>query len=440
MKRKAIKALEAWGARPTHLPLLIRGARQVGKTWLVREYSSQFSSFVELNLESHPEYHAAFNESFGKPAELIATLSLLSGNRIIPGQTLLFIDEIQECPNALLSLRYFKENLPQLHIIAAGSLLEFTLKDLSFPVGRIESMHVFPLDFQEFLLATSGEDLAEAAYRSSPDSPLPSSIHEKILNSVFHYFLIGGMPAVVKTWIETHDWSATQEAQQILVFNFRSDFHKYASLATVEHIKKIFDSIPRLLGRKFKFSEVSQDIKSRELSKALHLLEEAGLVHLVYHSSGNGVPLSAEKNLSKFKAFFLDIGLVNRILGLPLSQLVLEKNTLFSHWGSLAEQFVAEELLSLTPKNQTPHLHYWHRESKSALAEVDFLFERDNEVIPVEVKSSASGKAKSLTKFIEEKKPRNAVKILAANYSRNDLNDTTIYTLPFYNVSSILGI
>lgn len=441
MERTALKDLEFWGKKKEHLPLLVRGARQVGKTWLVREYGRrQFASFVELNLESHPEYHKAFNESFGKPQQLISTLSLLSGKKIIPEQTCLFIDEIQECPNALLSLRYFKENLPGLHVIAAGSLLEFTLKELSFPVGRIESIHLFPINFQEFLLATEGEELVNAISTLEAENPLPDSVHEKILDAVFHYFLVGGMPAVVKTWIESHDWSLAQEVQQALVSNFRSDFHKYASLATVEHIKKVFGSVPKLLGKKFKYSEVSQDIKSRELSKALHLLEEAGLVYLICHSSGNGVPLSAEETSSKFKVFFLDLGLVNRILGLPLSQLVLEGKTVFSHRGALAEQFVAQELLSLTPKNQTPCLHYWHRESKSALAEIDFLFEKGSEIIPVEVKSGNSGKAKSLGRFIAEKKPRNAVKISMAPQGQSHIAETIVHSLPLYNVRGITAV
>jgi hypothetical protein len=253
------------------------------------------------------------------------------------------------------------------------------------------------------------------------------------------------MPAVVKTWLESQDWNSTQEVQQILVASFRADFYKYASAATVEHLKKIFDSVPRLLGKKFKFSEVTQEIKSRELSKALHLLEEAGIVYRCYHSSGNGVPLSGEENSAKFKVFFLDVGLVNRILGVRLSQLFLERKMgqtglgiLFSHRGALAEQFVAQELLSLTAKNETPRLHYWHREAKSSLAEVDFLFECGNRIIPIEVKSGDSGRARSLQRFIQEKKPPTAVRVSAANYSQNEVDGTVLQNFPFYKVSEIL--
>jgi predicted AAA+ superfamily ATPase len=439
MKRNAIIHLENWKNRPNRMPLLVRGARQVGKTWLIREFAKQnFKSWVELNLEAQPELHSIFDQFFGKPKEFISALSLFTSQTIVPGETLLFIDEAQECRNALVSLRYFKELMPELHVIAAGSLIEFALRDLSFPVGRIESMHLFPLSFAEFLTAKNGEEWVKSLSGLKLNEPLSEALHEKLLDEVSHYFLIGGMPAVVNTWVSTRDWNVVQEAQKILVSTYRSDFHKYASHATVEHIKKVFDSVPRLLGQKFKYSNVDRETKSREISKASYLLEEAGIIYRVCHSSGNGVPLSSESNSTKFKMFFLDIGLCNRILGLSLSQLFIERKTLFANRGQLAEQFVAQELISLTPRNDEPRLFYWQRESKSSLAEVDFLFELEDQVIPIEVKAAVGGKTKSLKLFIEEKHSSSAAKISSAQWRQTRLDTAVVQSLSFYAIPRIL--
>lgn len=437
MRRFASSILTQWQNKKARMPLIIRGARQVGKTWLVREHAQSYSSFVELNLEAHPEYHAVFADFFGKPKALIEALSLMIGKKIESGKTLLFLDEVQECESAILALRYFKEELPELHIIAAGSLLEFVLKKLSFPVGRVEFLYLFPMNFEEYLQALpEGESLRNAISSSNPDNPLPTVIHERLLEEAQKYTLLGGMPQVLKTYFEEKDWNAVQEIQQILITSFRSDFHKYASLATVEHIKKIFDSVPRLLSQKFKYSQVSKDTKSRELSKALYLLEEAGLVYKVHHSSSNGCPLSAEADLEKFKVFFLDIGLCLRVLGLSLSQLFLERKTLFVNRGALAEQFVAQELFSLTPKNFQPELFYWHREAKSSQAEVDFVIERNGEVIPVEVKSQNKGSMASLHLFMKEKKSKLGIKISSFPISSQLLENQKLESLPFYQISS----
>ncbi len=434
MYRFASTHLDLWKKKSQRLPLLIRGARQVGKTWLVREHGLSYPNFVEINLEAEPDYRKIFKELFGKPQELIAALSFLSGKEIKPG-TLLFIDEIQNSKEAILSLRYFKENLPELHVIAAGSLLEFSFQDLSYPVGRIEFFHLFPLNFEEYLTAISHDDWLDTIHNAHAKTPLPEPIHEKLLEAVALYCLIGGMPEAVKAYVETQNLQRCQEVQQVLVASFREDFYKYASKTNIEYLQISFQSIPRLLGQKWKYSHVDPDVKSRELASVLHLLEKSGLAYRTCHSSANGLPLGAQINPKKFKIFFLDVGLCQRLLGLSLAQLYLEKKTMLAHRGGIAEQFVAQELVSMTPPNQAPQLFYWHREERSAMAEVDFLLENPSGVVPIEVKSAREGRLKSLHFFLQEKKAfiYKAYKISAANFATHD----KVESIPFYAVKSI---
>ncbi|MEK7288202.1 MAG: ATP-binding protein, partial [Elusimicrobiota bacterium] len=428
--RLAFKVLKDWKDRAGRLPLLIRGARQVGKTWLVREHAKLYDNFVEINLESHREYLGVFKEYYGKPKELIAAISLVAGQKIEDGKTLLFIDEIQESKEALLSLRYFKENMPEQHVIAAGSLLEFAFKDFSFPVGRIQFFHLFPINFEEYLIATNRQDLVNALLALNEKNPVPVAVHEKLLSEIALYCLIGGMPEVVKTYIETDDWRICQELQQVLVANFREDFYKYASKANIEHVRLVFNSAPRLLGQKFKYSNVDSGVKSRELSEALGLLGQAGLIYKAFHTSANGLPLAAQLNPKKFKVFFLDIGLAQRILGLNLAQSYLERKVLLANRGAIAEQFVAQEMASFTGPNQPPELFYWHRETRSSQAEIDLVAEFQSSVFPIEVKSHRSGNLRSLHLFLEEKGRfvAKALKVSSAPYSL----DGKIMTLPFY--------
>lgn len=430
MQRLALTTLERWQQAAEHLPLLIRGARQVGKTWLVREHAKSYANFVEINLESDPEYISIFKENFGKTNELVNALTLLSGKKIEGGKTLLFIDEIQQSKEALLALRYLKEKLPELHVIAAGSLLEFAFADLSFPVGRIEFFHLFPMNFEEYLMARGRDDLIAAILAADEKKPLVDAVHQKLVDEVTCYCLTGGLPAAVAAYVQTGDFGDCQNIQQRLVASFREDFHKYASKTNIEHLRIIFNDIPRQIGQKFKYSAVDPQLRSRDLSAALGLLEMAGLAYKAHHSSANGLPLGAQIQQKKFKVFFLDIGLAHRILGLNLSQLYLERRELLANRGAMAEQFVAQELLSHTSLNQSPQIYYWHRETKSAQAEVDLLYEYQSAVLPIEVKSGTRGHLKSLQIFLTEKEKfvKKAIKVSAAPFAK----DGIIYSLPFY--------
>lgn len=435
VRRLASEFLGEWKRRSDRLPLLIRGARQTGKTWLVREHAKAYKNFVEINLESHHEYLKVFKDYYGKPQELIKAISLLSGQKIESGETLLFIDEIQESKEALLSLRYLKEEMPQQHVVAAGSLLEFAFQDLSFPVGRIQFFHLFPMNFEEFLMATGREDLIKAILALDEKNPLPEPVHEQLLGQVSLYCLLGGMPEVIKAYKETGDLQQSQEKQQILVATFREDFYKYASKAKVEYVRMVFNGAARLLGCPFKYSAIDAEIKSRELSAALNLLGQAGLIYKAHHSSCNGLPLAAQINPKKFKVFFLDTGLAHRVLGLNLSQLFLERKELLSQRGSSAEQFVAQELVSFTAPNESPQLFYWHRQARSSQAEVDLVTEFQSHVLPVEVKSGRSGNLASLHLFLKEKgqfAPK-ALKLSVAPYAAG----SPIISLPFYALTRL---
>lgn len=436
MKRLALKSLEAWKEKAQKRPLLIRGARQVGKTWLVREHARSYENFVELNLEKQPQFLSLFKNHYGNPQKLLQEISLLSGAKVVPQKTLLFIDEIQESSEALMALRYFKEEFPQQYIIAAGSLLEFSFSDLSFPVGRIEFFHLFPLNFEEYLSAMGRDDLIGAIHQVSMDDPksLSDPVHELLLDYFHIYSLLGGLPEVVKTYMESHDLKECQNIQQILVATYREDFHKYSSREKIENLRLIFQSIPRFLGQKFKYSRVDPYLKSRELSKALLLLLQAGLAYQVYHSSSNGLPLDAQINSQKFKIFFLDAGLCHRILGVELSQLYLERKNILAHRGGLAEQIVAQELISYTSCNESPRLHYWHRESKSSSAEVDFVIPSHDRILPIEVKSNRPRGIKSLKIFLEEKKEYTNRGLIV---SGENFSSQPLLKIPFYSLMKL---
>lgn len=438
MYRKSLKYLHQWKTSSFRSPLILRGTRQVGKTWIVREFAKDFENFFELNLEESPEYINLFKNQKGHPSKIIETIIISSGKELIKGSVLFFIDEIQECPEAIVSLRYFKEKCPDVFIIAAGSLIEFALKEISFPVGRIDFFHIFPLDFEEYLLARSKHTLLKII------SKLPSTvhgiepiIHNKLLEEYKLYCALGGMPEVIKAFVKTKNLEEAQAIQQKLIVSYRNDFNKYATRSEIKYIKAIFDSIPLQLGQKFMFSRAAPETKSRDLNIGLNLLVDAGLAYKCYHSSGNQIPLASEINEHKFKVFFFDTGLVQRLLGRSLSTLVNEKNQTneFALQGNICESIVAQELISLTKSNENPSLYYWLREAKSAQAEVDFLLQVDDKILPLEVKRGSRRSHKSLSLFLEEKKKILGLVISIDPFS--DTKDLSIKNFPFYFIHQI---
>jgi predicted AAA+ superfamily ATPase len=388
--------------------LVLRGARQVGKTYLVEHWGAEhFESVVKVDLERQRDWHGLFSQS--DPRRLLTELSVLQGRSIIPGKTLLFLDEIQACPPALASLRYFHELLPELHVLAAGSLLDFALRDFeySMPVGRIEFLHLHPMSFEEFLAATEDGTMVDYLKTWTLAAPPSAPLAQKLLESVRRYFFVGGMPEAVRAYAERQDLLEVQRIQTGLVETLEADFGKYGPRRHHELMRQTYRHIAENVGRKIKFVNISREERSAEVRRALEWLTFSRVVHPVVHTAANGLPLGAERDERHFKALFLDIGLVNRLCGLDLVK-VEELTTV--HEGALAEQFVGQQLLSSAPGFAAPQLFYWAREARNANAEVDFLVSRSPDILPVEVKAGKTGTLRSLFQFLREKGRTRAVR------------------------------
>ena len=432
MKRDLIEKLEIWIAKERPKPIILRGPRQVGKSWLAQEIGKKFENFVEINFEMMPEIGSFFQASLD-PQDLIKNLANYLKVKIVPGKTLLFFDEIQQEPRAVTGLRYFYEKMPNLHVIAAGSLLEFELQNISIPVGRVSFLYVYPLSFGEYLCATGNEALREML-RDNSSSELHVTFHQKLLQEVRNYTLVGGMPEVLNEYIASANLEECANIQSDILQTYISDFHKYAKKRQLKYLAKVFNSIPHQLGQKFKFSNVAKGIKSTVLGEALELLQMAGLVYKVYHSSANGVPLGAEINLSKFKVLFFDIGLAQRLLRLDYSKFLINSDIMQINNGTIAELFVGLELIAYSNPREKGSAYYWHREKRSSNAEIDYVIILNNMITPVEVKSGATGTMKSLKLFMESKSVPLGLKISSYPYS----HDSNIFSVPFYGIESLL--
>ncbi len=296
MNRDIYKILIDWKITEGRRPLLIRGARQTGKTYVVNEFGNrEFGSFIYLNFERNPEFKDVFTTFI--PAEIIEKISLFTTKKAIPGKTLLFLDEIQECPNAIVSLRYFFEEMPGLHVIGAGSLLEFALSSEKFrmPVGRIQYLHVYPLSFGEFLDAIGETELRSYILAVKNLENLPESLHVKLNEYVRKYFIIGGMPAVVNEYVKTRDVINCQRIQRSILDTYIDDFAKYSRVSRHVYLRKVFNAVPSIVGQKFVYAQVDRYVKSRDLKEALELLETAGIVTRILQTSGAGLPLAADR-------------------------------------------------------------------------------------------------------------------------------------------------
>ena len=402
MKRSLLAALDSWRNEADRKPLLIRGARQVGKSYIVRQLGKSYQSFVEVNFEFMPELSGLFSENLD-PQEIITKLSVALKKQIVPGETLLFLDEVQVCPNALIALRYFYEKMPHLHVIAAGSLIEFAIEQVGMPVGRVRSAYLYPMSFTEFLEASEDHSLVHYLQQHDLNRPLEEIFHKKLLSLFGEYLVVGGMPEAVKSWFGAKDLSAVKRIHKDLLETYKQDFSKYSKRSQVKYLEKIFQAVPQLLGKKFVFSAVDQDLKSRELRPALELLERAGVITRVTHSSGNGIPLAAEAHPARFKVIYLDVGLAQTVLGVEAKDLFLDPEKAIINKGSLVESSIGQELLAYSDYFSKKQLHYWIREKKGSNAEVDYLEVVDNKIVPIEVKSGQSGSLKSLQLFLKEK-------------------------------------
>lgn len=416
LERHELGYLQEWAARESRKPLVIRGARQVGKSTLVREFARVSGmALVEINLERNPQLGQAF--ATNDPAEILSTLALMTGEAIAASECLLFLDEIQAVPRALASLRYFYEEMPGLHVLAAGSLLELALgeKGFSMPVGRIEFLYLGPMDFEDFLVAVERPHLAEHLRTLSLGDGFPEAVHAQYLDLLRQYWVVGGLPEAVSAYASTaagqpRDFESVARVQQNMLATYRDDFAKYSHGRLKERMQLVFDRLPALVGRKFKYVAVSRDHRASELGDALVHLCMARVAWKVQRTAANGLPLGAEVDERHFKCLTMDVGMMCAALHLNTIDLAKE-NPVRVNGGAVAEQFVGQHLLTSGLPYEAPVLHYWAREARNAAAEVDYVLPIGRHVVPVEVKAGTTGSLRSLHQFLTEKRSDFAVRL-----------------------------
>ena len=432
-KRLIDKYLLEWSKGADHKPVLIRGARQVGKSSSVRKLAEHFEHFLEINFEQNKTVHPFFDADL-IPEKICSYLSVHFNQAIVPGKTLLFLDEIQACPRAISALRFFYEDYPELHVVAAGSLLEFAFEKLpSFGVGRISSMFMYPFSFSEFILACGEERLWEQIGQASPENPLHPVFHEKAVEILKQFLVIGGMPAVVAKFVESRDILACQYTLNDLINSLKTDFVKYKQRVPELRISAAFEGVVHQSGSKFNYAKV-EHYTGKQIKESIDLLQKAGLVIPITHTSANGIPLGAQENPKKQKFILPDTGIFQRLLGLQLSDILMSNDFSMINKGFIAELMVGMELLKASPCYEQTRLFYWHREALNSQAEVDFILQSGVKIIPIEVKSGTIGKMQSLHLFMNEKKSEIGVRTSLENFARYD----KIRVYPLYAISLIL--
>ena len=413
-----------WKTSLQRKPLLVRGARQVGKSTAIRELGKQFRYFVEINLEKQPTLQTLFTKDI-HVKKTCEKLSLIVNTPIIAGETLLFIDEIQVCQEAMMALRYFKEDYPELHVIAAGSLLEFALEELpSFAVGRIRSLYMYPFSFDEFLLAQGFQSLVEHKRKASFDQPLFEGIHQKLIEQLRSFYLVGGMPAAVSEWIESKSYLSCIRIHNDILDTYQDDFSKYKKRVSPVLLRKVLRSVALQAGNKFVFAQVANDIRSAQIKDALHLLTLAGLITPVKHSDANGLPLGAEENDSYTKYLFMDLGLMQTMLSTPAADILLSSETDFVNKGAASEMFVGLELIKYQDCFRKAEMHYWQTTSRNGNAEIDYLQAKNGKILPIEVKANRSGSMQSLWIFMRKKHLNEAIRCSLESFGSFEYADS----------------
>lgn len=447
MYRTALKYLKDWQGRETRMPLVLRGARQTGKTHLVRMFAEEcFEDLIEVNLEESPQMAAYFKES--SPREIVAALELHFDRAITPGRTLLFLDEIQAAPDLFAKLRYFHERLPALHVVSAGSLLEFVLEehDFSMPVGRIEYLHLGPMTFEEFLGALSHSRLVEYLATFSFQHAPPEPIHQELM-ALFRLFLfVGGMPKAVAAYANTGSLRECEIVRQSILATYVDDFRKYGKRVRHELISKVFFAVPRNVGRKFRYVNVSRDDRPASIARALHLLELARVCYAVHHCTGRGLPLSAEGKSNRFKVLFLDVGLLLDSCGLTYRDVEDADDLMLINEGAVCEQSAGQHLLYRRDPYREPELHYWAREKPSSSAEVDYIISIGGRVVPIEIKAGKTGTLRSLHGFVHQRGLELGVRFNAdapsvcraqGNLPTGEPYDYELVSLPLYLIGQV---
>jgi len=401
MYREIEKYLERWKVSTYRKPLVIRGARQVGKTYTVEKFASKnFKHFLKINLEQDRNIAVVFESM--QPQQIISEITSIYQVPVVDGETLLFIDEIQLSPKAIAALRYFYEQRPGLHIISAGSLLDITLNEMqySMPVGRIDFAFMYPMNFNEFLMALNEKGLAKFIREFKLSDVFSMAIHNRITELLRLYFFIGGMPEAVAYYKAEKDLSGIEKIHSGLIQSIQFDFARYGTRKQQEHLKDMLHYVANNIGKKVKYSAINPNVHSTLLKDAFIKLEMSRIVHLVRHTRSASVPLTQLQDNNIFKPFFMDIGMLNHIAGIKLVDV---ENLITSFEGSLAEQFVLQELIAAGEPFHERKLNYWIREAKNSNAEIDCLLQIGNNVYPIEIKAGKRGTLKSMHVFLAEK-------------------------------------
>lgn len=434
--RRIDDELVVWSKEENRKVLLLRGARQVGKSSAVRNLGKSFKYYIEINFEDADEQVKGLFKPGVSPKEICMKLSVLTLIPIVPNETLLFLDEIQACVPAISKLRYFYEQYPELHVIAAGSLLEFALRELpSFGVGRIRSMFMYPFSFEEFLMASGKKPWMQAVREASPQNPLFEGLHAQLIDQLHIFHLTGGMPAVVSEFVNNQDLLKCQHVLNDILVSFHTDFAKYKKQVPAIRIIEVFQSVAKQAEGKFVYERAAVQLSNRQVKDALELLIMAGLVYPVTHTSANGIPLGAEINPKIQRMFLFDTGLFQRMLGLNISDILLSNDFNTVNRGALAEIFVGLEIIKASSCYSPANLYYWQREKKQSTAQVDFLIQKHDRIIPIEVKSGTQGAMQSLRLFMKEKEVTNGIRISLENFAQYE----NIDVYPMYAISNFVG-
>lgn len=430
MQREIYNHLINWKKNSARKPLIIRGARQIGKTTTVQQFGKEFSNLVELNFERQSALHSIFANDL-EPKKIITDLQVLLHQKITPGETLLFLDEVQACPRALLALRYFYELMPTLHVIAAGSLLEFCIDEIGLPVGRVQFLYVYPMSFKEFLWALDEAFLVDAIMNHDMKSSFQKAIHEKALRLFGEYIAIGGMPEAVALWRDKKNYQLCQDIHHDLITAYRQDFEKYARKSQIKYVEHVFSQSLFQLTQLFQFSKIPGEYRKRELLPALTLLEKANVLTRIQQIQTVGLPLNAHADPHHFKIIMLDVALTQTLLGLTSDQWILNTENEFINKGAIAEAFVGQELLTYHNSRQLAKLYYWQRNKRGSEAEVDYLVVQNNKIFPLEVKSGKGGTLKSMHLFLKQyDQTEFGIRFSTQNFSIHD----KVISFPLYAV------
>ena len=430
MYRKKIEALKSWKNGINRKPLIIRGARQVGKTWLAREFgSSEYKQVAYVNFDGNSRMETLFDQDFDIE-RIVQGLKAETGVDINSKDTLIILDEIQEVPRAISSLKYFYENAPEYHVIVAGSLLGVALHEgTSFPVGKVDFMDLGPLNFQEFLLALGEDDLRGLI--EDRNYELMGVFKDKLISLLKTYYFVGGMPEAVKTYVDTRSWNDTREVQKNILSAYEQDFSKHAPVNVVPRIRQVWDNLPEQLAKenkKFIYGLIREGARAKDYEYALMWLEDTGLIHKVGRIDTPRLPLKAYRSLTAFKTYVVDVGLLSAITGLSAKTL-LEGDVVFTEFkGDLTEQFVLQELIGLG----MDAVYYWAVDDGSS-AEVDFLIQIDNDIIPIEVKAEENLQSKSLRTYSQKYSPKKAVRVSMSDYR----DEGWLVNTPLYMIENI---